>query len=119
MGSTAKAIMTGFICRLCSNQKKIVIHLYTQRAKKLELLKKIKLLPLDLTRYDNLPKTICEECINRLEIQYNMIQRIRKSHAIHRRHRMYHSNGRCPVECPLRGTVDPSWPEMALEESSV
>lgn len=48
MGSTAKAVVTGFICRLCSEQKKIVIHLYTERAKKLELLKKIKLLPISV-----------------------------------------------------------------------
>lgn len=49
MGSTAKAIVTGFICRLCSEQKKVVIHLYTERAKKLELLKKIKLLPISVS----------------------------------------------------------------------
>lgn len=49
MGSTGKAVVTGFICRLCSEQKKIVIHLYTNRAKKLRLLEKIKLLPISVS----------------------------------------------------------------------
>ncbi|KAJ8928936.1 hypothetical protein NQ314_018435 [Rhamnusium bicolor] len=92
MGSTAKAIVTGFICRLCSEQKKNVIHLYTSRAKKLNLLKKIKLLPISVEKYDNLPKTICKQCINRLEAQYELMQKIRRSSAIHNSHRIYHDN---------------------------
>lgn len=50
MGSTAKAIVTGFICRLCSEQKKVVIHLYTERARRLDLLKKIKLVPVTVSK---------------------------------------------------------------------
>lgn len=46
MGSYGNAIMAGFICRLCSEQKKCVIHLYSVKAKKLALLKKIKLIPI-------------------------------------------------------------------------
>lgn len=49
MGSYGQAIVTGFICRLCSERKKKVIHLYTSKAKKLELLQKIDELPLDIT----------------------------------------------------------------------
>ncbi|XP_023015495.2 uncharacterized protein [Leptinotarsa decemlineata] len=118
MGSNAKAVMTGFICKLCSEQKKIVIHLYSQRAKKLDLIEKIKLLPIELNKYDNLPKTICEQCIQRLEAQYNLIQKIRRSQAIHTSHRMYHSNGRCPVECPLHGFDDPAWAEPTLNDET-
>lgn len=49
MGSYGQAIMAGFICRLCSKQKKVVVHLYTARAKKLDLLNKIKLLPISVS----------------------------------------------------------------------
>ncbi|XP_044744900.1 uncharacterized protein LOC123306811 [Coccinella septempunctata] len=109
MGSYAKAVMVGYICRLCSEQKKKVIHLYSSKAQSLKLLEKIKLLPITVQKYDNLPKTICETCIERLDTQYKLIQRIRKNNIIQRSHRIFHSNGRCPVECPLHGTVDPSW----------
>ncbi|CAG9860514.1 unnamed protein product [Phyllotreta striolata] len=107
MGSTAKAIVTGFICRLCSEQKKVVIHLYTERARKLDLLNKVKLMPISLKKYDNLPKTICEQCIQRLEDQVKLLEKVKKNHEIQRRHRLYHSNGQCPVQCPLHNV---NWP---------
>ncbi|GJQ76110.1 hypothetical protein Trydic_g1859 [Trypoxylus dichotomus] len=103
MGSYGNAIMAGFICRLCSEQKKCVIHLYSVKAKKLALLKKIKLIPIKVDKYDKLPKTICESCIAKLDMQYRLIQQIRKSADIQRTHRLFHNNGRCPVECPLHG----------------
>jgi len=106
MGSIGQAIMTGFICRLCSKQKKVVIHLYTARAKKLDLMNKIKLLPISLEKYDNLPKTVCETCIQKLDVQYRLLMRIRKSDNLYRAHRNYHGNGNCPVECPLHGTYN-------------
>ncbi|KAK9880483.1 hypothetical protein WA026_011728 [Henosepilachna vigintioctopunctata] len=109
MGSYGRAIMTGYICRLCSEQKKKVIHLYSYKSRSLHLLEKIKLLPITVDKYDNLPKTICEGCIERLEMQYNLVQKIRKSNIIQRSHRIYHSNGRCPIECPLHGISDASW----------
>ncbi|KRT78118.1 zinc-finger associated domain containing protein [Oryctes borbonicus] len=103
MGSYGNAIMAGFICRLCSEQKKCVIHLYSVKAKKLSLLKKIKLIPIKVDKYDKLPKTICQSCIAKLDMQYHLIQQIRKSADIQRTHRLFHNNGRCPVECPLHG----------------
>nr|CAH7768744.1 unnamed protein product [Callosobruchus chinensis] len=118
MGSTAKAVVTGFICRLCSEQKKVVIHLYTERAKRLELLKKIKLLPISVDKFDNLPKTICEQCVIRLEIQYNLVLKIKKNNDIQRCHRLHHSNGRCPPECPFNGLDLPAWPEEVTTEES-
>ncbi|XP_050510601.1 uncharacterized protein LOC126887235 [Diabrotica virgifera virgifera] len=117
MGSTAKAIMTGFICRLCSEQKKVVVHLYTKRARELDLIKKMESLPITLKKYDNLPKTICLRCILRLEVQYNLILKIRSSRAVIKSHRMYHSNGRCPVECPLHGVPDSTWSSSPPEEA--
>ncbi|KAJ8917480.1 hypothetical protein NQ315_005527 [Exocentrus adspersus] len=117
MGSTAKATVTGFICRLCSEQKKVVTHLYTNRAKKLRLMEKIKLLPISVDKYDNLPKSICDQCVSRLEAQYDLLQKIRRSNTIHHSHRQYHSNGRCPIECPLHGLDDPPLSEVDAEES--
>ncbi|CAH0550567.1 unnamed protein product [Brassicogethes aeneus] len=108
MGSYGKAVMTGFICRLCSEQKKIVIHLYSSKAKEMGLMEKIRLLPITVEKYDNLPKTICEACISRLEMQFNLVVKIRKTDAIQRSHTLLHSNGRCPVECPLHRTAGPS-----------
>ncbi|KAL3287383.1 hypothetical protein HHI36_001856 [Cryptolaemus montrouzieri] len=109
MGSYDKAFIVGYVCRLCSEQKKKVIHLYSNKAQSLKLLEKIELLPIKVEKFDNLPKTICENCIERLEIQYSLIQKIQKSNLIQRSHRIYHSNGRCPIECPLHGINDSSW----------
>ncbi|XP_076260021.1 uncharacterized protein LOC143196242 isoform X2 [Rhynchophorus ferrugineus] len=90
MGSYGQAIMAGFICRLCSKQKKVVIHLYTARAKKLDLLNKIRLLPISLKKYDNLPKTVCESCIEKLNAQYHLYMKIRRCENMYRAHRNYH-----------------------------
>ncbi|XP_019872427.1 uncharacterized protein LOC109600697 [Aethina tumida] len=107
MGSYGKAVMTGFICRLCSEPKKVVVHLYSIRAKQLGLMEKITLLPITVEKYDNLPKTICEDCISRLEVQFNLLQKIKESDTIHRTHTLLHTNGRCPPLCPLHGVNDP------------
>lgn len=107
MGSYAKAVMVGFICRLCSEQKKIVIHLYGEKAKKMDLLNKVTLIPitvgciaykevkilktfLQIEENDHLPKTICQGCVEKLEFQYKLIQRIRRSISIQRSHRIHH-----------------------------
>jgi len=101
MGSYAKATMTGFICRLCSENKKCVIHFYSAKAQELELLKKFSLIPFKINKYDNLPKMICQQCIDKLNYQYAMMVRIKKSFEIQRRHKLFHNDG-CPDECPLR-----------------
>lgn len=51
MGSYGKAMMVGFICRLCSEQKKVVIHLFSEKGKKLDLLNKITLIPITVSSY--------------------------------------------------------------------
>lgn len=43
-----------------------------------------------IERYDRLPKTVCESCIEKLEIQYKLVQKIRRNVAIQRTHRLYH-----------------------------
>lgn len=49
MGSYRKAVMAGFICRLCSEQKRSVIHLYSRKAGELSLMEKIQLLPITVS----------------------------------------------------------------------
>lgn len=49
MGSYAKAVLTGFVCRLCSEPKKKVIHLYSGKAKKMDLMSKISHLPITVS----------------------------------------------------------------------
>ncbi|XP_066245164.1 uncharacterized protein [Euwallacea similis] len=101
MGSIGEAKMVGFVCRLCSKIKTVVIHLYSARAKKLNLLHKIKLLPISLEKYDDLPKTVCESCIEKLDLQYRLLMRIRHSDMLYKAHERYHTNGNCPIECPM------------------
>lgn len=43
-----------------------------------------------MEKYDNLPKTICEDCISRLEVQFNLLQKIKESETIHRTHTLLH-----------------------------
>ncbi|CAG9766391.1 unnamed protein product [Ceutorhynchus assimilis] len=101
MGSIGKAIKTGFVCRLCTKQRKVVIHFYTSKAKKLDLMTKLKLLPITLKKYDGLPKTVCESCVKKLELQYDLVLRIRKNEGMLKLHDTYHGNGNCPQDCPL------------------
>ncbi|XP_017781426.1 PREDICTED: uncharacterized protein LOC108566169 [Nicrophorus vespilloides] len=103
MGSYRKCIMTGFICRLCSEHKSIVIHLYSHRAKCLGLIEKLSLLPISIKVTDKLPKTICESCIRNVCRQYEMVQQMTRNIEIVVKHRKYHVNGECPDDCPLKG----------------
>ncbi|KAL1514249.1 hypothetical protein ABEB36_003536 [Hypothenemus hampei] len=103
MGSINQAPMVGFLCRLCSKTKKEQIYIYSSKAQRLDLLNKLKVLPINIDRYDNLPKTICQSCIEKLEFQYQMFKKFRQSETVYQAHRTYHSNGNCPEECPLHG----------------
>lgn len=42
MGSLDAAIMTGFICRLCSKMNRCVIHMYGEEGRRLKLVSRIK-----------------------------------------------------------------------------
>jgi hypothetical protein len=41
MGSTDKAVITGFICRLCSKMNRFVIHVYGEEGERMRLAEKI------------------------------------------------------------------------------
>lgn len=41
MGSTDKAVITGFICRLCSKMNRFVIHIYGEEGERMRLAEKI------------------------------------------------------------------------------
>lgn len=41
MGSIDSAVLTGFICRLCSKMNKLVVHIYGEEGVRLQLSKKI------------------------------------------------------------------------------
>ncbi|EEB13165.1 conserved hypothetical protein [Pediculus humanus corporis] len=80
MGSTAKGLISGFICRLCSKMNRYVILIYSEEGERMGLAEKINLhLPITVTKNDPLPKTVCLNCINRLEKHSQMIQMITRA----------------------------------------
>ncbi|KAK0081517.1 hypothetical protein PV325_012028 [Microctonus aethiopoides] len=78
MGSTDKAVITGFICRLCSKMNRFVIHIYGEEGERLKLAEKIRTcLPITVKMNDPLPKTVCLHCIERLERQLELLKKIK------------------------------------------
>lgn len=52
MGSTDKAVITGFICRLCSKMNRFVIHIYGEEGERMKLAEKINTyLPITVIHY--------------------------------------------------------------------
>lgn len=77
MGSTDKAVITGFICRLCSKMNRFVIHIYGEEGSRMKLSEKINAyLPVTVNVNDPLPKTACLHCIERLEAHHHLMQQI-------------------------------------------
>lgn len=77
MGSLDRGMLTGFICRLCSEMHRVVIHIYGDEGLRLCLSEKInKYLPVNVSRCDSLPKTICNTCLVRLEGQHKLVLQI-------------------------------------------
>lgn len=75
MGSTDKAVITGFICRLCSKMNRFVIHIYGEEGERMRLAEKINAyLPITINVNDPLPKTVCLPCIDRLEAHHELIE---------------------------------------------
>lgn len=67
----------GFVCRLCSNIERNVIHLYTPEGLQKKLEQKINVyLKINLSRFDPLPKVICIPCELKLEQHHRFIQRV-------------------------------------------
>ncbi|KAL0270092.1 UNVERIFIED_CONTAM: hypothetical protein PYX00_007612 [Menopon gallinae] len=77
MGSTARGLITGFICRLCSKMNRYVILIYGEDGERMGLADKINsYLPISVNRQDPLPKTVCLDCVARLENHCRMLQMI-------------------------------------------
>ncbi|XP_063231234.1 uncharacterized protein LOC134535840 isoform X1 [Bacillus rossius redtenbacheri] len=75
MGSTDKGIITGFICRLCSKVNRYVIHIYGEKGQKMQLPEKINAyLPISISANDQLPKTVCLQCIDSLEAHHELME---------------------------------------------
>nr|XP_012145212.1 PREDICTED: LOW QUALITY PROTEIN: uncharacterized protein LOC100879749 [Megachile rotundata] len=75
MGSTDKAVITGFICRLCSKMNRFVIHIYGEEGERMKLAEKINAyLPIVVDMNDPLPKTACLHCIERLEAHHELME---------------------------------------------
>ncbi|RZF44570.1 hypothetical protein LSTR_LSTR001328 [Laodelphax striatellus] len=82
MGSVDSALMTGFICRLCSKMNKLVIHIYGEEGVRLQLSNKINTyLPINMDVDDPLPKTMCRKCIQKIELQHKFSQQFQKAHS--------------------------------------
>uniref|UniRef100_A0A182N5D5 ZAD domain-containing protein n=1 Tax=Anopheles dirus TaxID=7168 RepID=A0A182N5D5_9DIPT len=77
MGSMMEACCTGFICRLCSKINRTVIFIYGAEGLKHNLLEKINsYLPIEINEEDELPKTICEACMNKILLHHRLIVQI-------------------------------------------
>ncbi|GLH07906.1 hypothetical protein R5R35_000709 [Gryllus longicercus] len=75
MGSTDKAVITGFICRLCSKMNRFVIHIFGEEGARMKLAEKINAyLPITISANDPLPKTVCLTCIERLEAHHELME---------------------------------------------
>ncbi|XP_053963586.1 uncharacterized protein LOC128866699 [Anastrepha ludens] len=73
MGSIDRACISGFLCRLCSEVHRIVIHIYGDQGMELCLVEKINGYSLNtISPTDLLPKTICETCLRRVEQHYDL-----------------------------------------------
>ncbi|XP_030370851.1 uncharacterized protein LOC115621368 [Scaptodrosophila lebanonensis] len=77
MGSIEKACISGFLCRLCSEMHRTVIHIYGDHGQRLCLVEKINgYLPITISPTDPLPKTICRTCLYRVEQHYSLLMRL-------------------------------------------
>ncbi|XP_017845104.1 uncharacterized protein LOC108601702 [Drosophila busckii] len=77
MGSIEKACISGFLCRLCSEMHRTVIHIYGDHGQRLCLVEKINgYLPITISPTDPLPKTICKTCLHRVEQHYILLMRL-------------------------------------------
>ncbi|KAJ8723874.1 hypothetical protein PYW07_007854 [Mythimna separata] len=74
MGSLDRAVLTGFICRLCSEMHRVVLHIYGEEGTRMGVSEKIsRYLSINVSKSDPLPKTICKGCLERLESQHRLV----------------------------------------------
>ncbi|XP_052902581.1 protein P54-like [Anopheles moucheti] len=80
MGSLMEACCTGFICRLCSKMNRMVIFIYGADGLEYNLLQKINnYLPIEINEEDELPKTICEACLDKILLHHRLIEQIQSA----------------------------------------
>ncbi|KAK9500923.1 hypothetical protein O3M35_002086 [Rhynocoris fuscipes] len=80
MGSLDKAVLTGFICRICSKMNKVVTHVYGEEGKKINLANQLQnYLGIDIYFNDHLPKTVCNRCIIKLKIHHEWMEIIKNA----------------------------------------
>ncbi|XP_050070978.1 uncharacterized protein LOC126558931 [Anopheles maculipalpis] len=80
MGSIMEACCTGFICRLCSKMNRMVIFIYGADGLEYNLLQKINsYLPIEINEEDELPKTICEACLDKILLHHRLIEQIQSA----------------------------------------
>lgn len=111
MGSTDKAVITGFICRLCSKMNRFVIHIYGEEGERMRLAEKINAyLPITINVNDPLPKTVCLPCIDRLEAHHELMeqftwarQRLAEVKAAENSHKSVNASQTSESSCVLPG----------------
>ncbi|XP_014277661.1 uncharacterized protein [Halyomorpha halys] len=80
MGSLDKALLTGFICRICSKMNRVVIHVYGEEGERINLATQLRgYLGVDIYVNDDLPKTVCPACIIKLRMYYEWMELIMKT----------------------------------------
>ncbi|XP_041766229.1 uncharacterized protein LOC121590525 [Anopheles merus] len=80
MGSLMEACCTGFICRLCSKMNRTVIFIYGADGLEHNLLEKINnYLPIQINEEDELPKTICDACMDKILLHHRLIEQIQSA----------------------------------------
>uniref|UniRef100_A0A6B2EK48 ZAD domain-containing protein n=1 Tax=Phlebotomus kandelakii TaxID=1109342 RepID=A0A6B2EK48_9DIPT len=77
MGHMQEARVSGYICRLCSEVSRVVILLYGDVGLKLCLVAKINnFLNINIKPNDQLPKTVCLNCVRQVESTHRFIKKI-------------------------------------------
>ncbi|XP_017048160.1 uncharacterized protein LOC108092850 isoform X2 [Drosophila ficusphila] len=81
MGSIANAKISGFVCRICMQVHRNVLLFFGERAQQMHLVQKVKRhFSVAVSSTDDLPKTICHECIrtvNRFEEMQAYFRKLR------------------------------------------
>ncbi|KAJ9578768.1 hypothetical protein L9F63_004976 [Diploptera punctata] len=111
MGSTDKAVITGFICRLCSKMNRFVIHIYGEEGERMRLAEKINAyLPITINVNDPLPKTVCLPCIDRLEAHHELMEQFTwaRQHLAENSHKSVNTSETNDSSCVLPGCSNSS-----------
>ncbi|XP_016982639.1 uncharacterized protein LOC108047094 [Drosophila rhopaloa] len=79
MGSIGNATIPGFLCRICMKVHRSVILLFGHQGQRMQLIEKLeKYLFVTISPTDNLPKSICQDCIKKLRSAEKNLLRMQK-----------------------------------------